>query len=110
MLTGSLHGNNQLIRKTILRMYPASFAANFTVSIALMMDTLLAGAVIGQQAIAAVAIGLPAIGIFQALTQTIINGSGIKMATYAGRGDREKLQQTYSLGLSSWSVRCSRRS
>jgi len=99
MLTGSLHGNNQLIRKTILRMYPASFAANFTVSIALMMDTLLAGAVIGQQAIAAVAIGLPAIGIFQALTQTVINGSGIKMATYAGRGDREKLQQTYSLGL-----------
>lgn len=99
MLTGSLHGNNQLIRKTILRMYPASFAAGFTVSIALMMDTLLAGAVIGQQAIAAVAIGLPAIGIFQALTQTVINGSGIKMATYAGRGDREKLQQTYSLGL-----------
>lgn len=99
MLTGNLHGNNQLIRKTILRMYPASFAAQFTVSIALMMDTLLAGAVLGQQAIAAVAIGLPAIGIFQALTQTIINGSGIKMAIYAGRGDREKLQQTYSLGL-----------
>ena len=99
MLTGSLHGNNQLIRKTILRMYPSSFAAMFTVSIALMMDTLLAGAVLGQQAIAAVAIGLPAIGIFQALTQTIINGAGIKMAIYAGRGDREKLQQTYSLGL-----------
>jgi len=99
MLTGNLHGNNQLIRKTILRMYPASFAATFTVSVALMMDTLLAGAVLGQQAIAAVAIGLPAIGIFQALTQTVINGSAIKMATYAGRGDREKLQQTYSLGL-----------
>lgn len=99
MLTGSLHGNNRLIRKTILRMYPSSFAAMFTVSVALMMDTLLAGAIIGQQAIAAVAIGLPAIGIFQALTQTIINGAGIKMAIYAGRGDREKLRQTYSLGL-----------
>lgn len=99
MLTGNLHESNQLIRKTILRMYPASFAATFTVSIALMMDTLLAGAVIGQQAIAAVAIGLPAIGIFQALTQTVINGAGIKMAIYAGRGDRDELKQTYSLGL-----------
>jgi len=99
MLTSFLHGNNQLIRKTILRMYPSSFAAMFTVSIALMMDTLLAGAVIGQQAIAAVAIGLPAIGIFQALTQTIINGAGIKMAIDAGRNDRESLKQTYSLGL-----------
>lgn len=98
MLAESLHGNNRLIRKTILRMYPASFASTLTVSIALMMDTLLAGAVLGQQAIAAVAIGLPAIGIFQALTQTIINGAGIKMAVYAGRSDREKLQQTYSLG------------
>ena len=98
MLTNSLHGNNKLIRKTLLRMYPASFAATFTVCIALMMDTILAGAVIGQQAIAAVAIGLPAIGIFQALTQTVINGAGIKMAIYAGRGDRQKLQETYSLG------------
>ncbi len=99
MLTGALHGNNRLIRKTILRMYPASFASMFTVSIALMMDTLLAGAVIGQQAIAAVAIGLPAIGIFQALTQTIINGAGIKMAIFAGRSDRDKLRETFSLGL-----------
>jgi len=104
MLTGSLHGNNRLIRKTILRMYPASFAAMFTVSIALMIDTLLAGAIIGQQAIAAVAIGLPAIGIFQALTQTIINGAGIKMAIFAGRGDRESLKQTYSLGLAGTTV------
>ena len=99
MLTNALHANNQLIRKTILRMYPASFAANLTASIALMVDTLLAGALIGQPAIAAVAIGLPAIGIFQALTQTIINGAGIKMAIFAGRGDREQLQKTYSLGL-----------
>ena len=89
MLTGSLGKNNQLVRKTILRMYPASFMANLTTSIALMMDTLLAGAILGKQAIAAVAIGLPAIGIFQALTQTIINGSGIKMATYAGRGEQD---------------------
>lgn len=101
MITTPLHGNNKLIRKTILRMLPSSFAANLTISIALMVDTLLAGAVLGQQAIAAVAIGLPAIGIFQALTQTVINGSGTKLAIYSGRGDRQKLQDTYCLGLAS---------
>lgn len=58
MLTKSLHENNRLIRKTILKMYPSCFASMFTISIQLMMDTLLAGAFIGQQAIAAVAIGL----------------------------------------------------
>ena len=104
MLTDSLHQNNRLIRKTILRMYPASFAATFTVSVALMVDTLLAGAILGQQAIAAVAIGLPAIGIFQALTQTIINGADVKMSILAGRGDRKGLQQTYSAGLAGTAV------
>lgn len=64
MITSSLHGNNRLIRKTILRMFPSCFAATLTVSAALMVDTLLAGVLLGQQAIAAVAIGLPAIGIF----------------------------------------------
>lgn len=101
MTTTNLHGNNRLIRKTILKMFPSGFAANLTVSIALMVDTLLAGAMLGQQAIAAVAIGLPAIGIFQALTQTVISGAGIKLAVYAGRGDQKKLNQTYSLGMAS---------
>ena len=98
MITTSLHGNNRLIRKSILRMLPSSFAANLTTSIALMVDTLLAGAMLGQQAIAAVAIGLPVVGIFQALTQTVISGAGVKLAVHAGRGNQDKMNQTYSLG------------
>lgn len=98
MMTDSLHGSNRLIRKTILRMFPSSFAATITVSIALMMDTLLAGAMLGQQAIAAVAIGLPVINIFQALTQTVFSGAAVKLAVHAGRGDRRSMNQTYSLG------------
>lgn len=99
MITQSLHGNNRLIQKTIWRMYPSSFTAAFTVNIALMVDTLLAGSLLGQKAIAAVAIGLPSIGIFQALTQTIVNGAAVKMAVYAGRGDQKKLNNIFSLGL-----------
>lgn len=99
MITSSLHGNNRLIRKTILRMFPSCFASTLTVSAALMVDTLLAGALLGQQAIAAVAIGLPAIGIFQSLTQTVTSGAGVKMAVFAGRGDHQQLNRTYSLGI-----------
>lgn len=99
MITASLHGSNKSIRKTILKMYPSSFVAMLTTNIALMVDTLLAGALLGQQSIAAVAIGLPSIGIFQALVQTIIVGTAIKMAIFAGRSDQKKLNGFYSLGL-----------
>lgn len=99
MITESLHGNNRLVRKTILRMYPGIFFANLTTNVALMVDTLLAGAFLGQQAIAAIAIALPAVGIFQALIQSVIRGSTIKMAVHAGRGDQQKLNGTFTLGL-----------
>lgn len=95
----SMYGNNRLIRKTMVKMFPSCFAANLTTSIALMVDTLLAGAMIGQQAIAAVAIGLPVIGIFQSIIQMVFNGSGVKMAVYAGRGDRKNMNRMYSTGL-----------
>ena len=46
MITISLHDNNRLIRKTIVRMFPSSVAATLTVGVALMVDTLLAGALL----------------------------------------------------------------
>jgi len=95
----SITGNNKLIRKSILRTFPSSFAANLTITFALMVDTLLAGALIGQQAIAAVAIGLPAIGIFQALTQSVLNGANIKLAVLAGRSEPEEMNRAYSFGM-----------
>ena len=68
MITTSLHGNNRLIRKTIMQMLPSSFATVITVSVTLMIDTLLSGALLGRQAIATVAIGTPVISIFQAFS------------------------------------------
>lgn len=100
MITISLHDNNRLIRKTIVRMFPSSFAATLTVGVALMVDTLLAGALLGQQAIAAVAIGTPAIGIFQALTQTVVSGAAVKMTISAGRSDTQKMNRACALGIS----------
>lgn len=101
MNLSSIHGSNRLIRKTIFQMYPGSFAAALTAGIALMVDTLLAGFLLGQEAIAAVAIGTPVIGIFQALTQMVISGAAIKMAVFSGRNDRNALNRAFSLGIGS---------
>lgn len=98
MITTSLHGNNRLIRKTIMQMLPSSFATVITVSVTLMIDTLLSGALLGRQAIATVAIGTPVISIFQALTQTVISSSAVRMAVYTGQRDYRKLNKIYSTG------------
>ena len=96
MITTSLHGNNRLIRKTIMQMLPSSFATVITVSVTLMIDTLLSGALLGRQAIATVAIGTPVISIFQALTQTVISSSAVRMAVYTGQRDYRKRHECQS--------------
>ena len=88
--------NNKIIRKTILTMLGGSLAAMITSAIALMADTILAGAVFDKYAIAAVAVGTPIINIFQALTQTIVNGASIKMNVSAGKGENEAVQRSFA--------------
>ena len=62
MITISLHDNNRLIRKTIVRMFPSSFAATLTVGVALMVDTLLAGALLSVViSIIVLSIGAPGV-------------------------------------------------
>ena len=94
-----LNTNNKLIRKKILSMFGGSLAAMITSAIALMADTILAGAFFGKYAIAAVAIGTPIINIFQSLTQTIINGASIKMNIAAGKGEKKEVQRLFSSAL-----------
>lgn len=91
--------NNKLIRKTILTMFGGSLAAMITSAIALMADTILAGALIGKFAVAAVAVGTPIINVFQALTQMIINGASIKMNIYAGKGEEEKVKGAFAASI-----------
>lgn len=95
----AINTNNTLIRKTILSMFGGSLAAMVTSAIALMADTILAGAAFGKTAIAAVAIGTPIINIFQALTQTIINGASIRMNVSAGKGETKDVQSSFALGV-----------
>ena len=91
--------NNKLIRKTILSMFGGSLAAMITSAIALMADTILAGALFNKYAIAAVAVGTPIINIFQAITQTIINGASIHMNICAGKGEDKAVKSSFSVGV-----------
>lgn len=99
MLTSKLYGNNRLIQKSITRVFPACFAATMTASISLMMDSLLAGYLIGSLSIAAVAIGNPSINILRSLVQTISCGSAVQLAVNIGRGDRTETNRTFSMGI-----------
>ena len=98
----TMYSNNKLIRKIIVSMFGGSFAAMVTLSIALMTDTLLAGSLFGKAAVtavAAVAVGTPIINIFQALTQSVIQGACVKMNIFAGKGETQKLQSAFSTGV-----------
>lgn len=95
----AINSNNKLIRKIILSMFGGSLAAMITSAIALMADTILAGVFFDKLAIAAVAVGTPIINIFQALTQSIINGASISMNISAGKGENKELQQSFSVAI-----------
>ena len=99
MLSSTTYKNNQLIRKTVMKMYPSGFIATLTGGIALTISSMLAGFLLGKDAIAAVAIGTPVIGIFQALTQMVISGVAVKLAVYAGRSDHRAMNRIFSLGI-----------
>lgn len=94
-----INQNNKLIRKTILSMFGGSFAAMLTLAFTQMADTLLAGVIFGKYAIAAVAVGMPIINIFQALTQTVVNGATIKMNVAAGKGETEEVRRSFAVSV-----------
>jgi len=94
-----MENNNQLIRRSVLHMTPACFMITLAGNITMMADTLLAGFLIDQMAIAAVAVASPIINIFRALIMTIISGVIVKITVSLGRGEREEINRSYSMGV-----------
>lgn len=99
MIASNIHGNNKLIQKSITRVFPACFAATLAASVSLMMDSLLAGSLIGALSIAAVAIGNPVLNILKALVQTISCGAAVQITVNTGRGDQKEINRAYSMGV-----------
>lgn len=99
MIASNLHGSNRLILKSVTRVFPACFAATLAGTVSLMMDSLLAGSLIGTLSIAAVAIGNPVINILKALVQTISCGAAVQITVNTGRGDQKEINRAYSMGV-----------
>lgn len=99
MKNNHLLSSNRLIRKSVMRMFPVCFAASICGTMSLLVDSLLAGSMISQLAIAAVAIGNPVTGVFRALIQSFSSGASARLTIQIGRGNREGSNRAYSLGL-----------
>lgn len=90
--------NNRIIRRNIAFMFPANFAYAIVIGFVFMVDMLLAGFLIGETAIAVVAIGLPCYGMFLALMNAACHGTSLRITWILGRGDYEGYRHAFSGG------------
>ena len=65
-----------------------------------MVDTIVAGHYLGSDAVAAVALGLPVIGLMISFTSMILHGGFLKLLAALGKSDTKDYQRIFSLTLS----------
>ncbi len=97
-MTETLNGG-RLIRRNLLHMLPRSFLYALTLTFIFMIDSIVAGNLIGEEAIAAVAIGLPVYGLFLALINGINNATSMRVAWAKERGKKREFQRAYAGGI-----------
>lgn len=71
--------SGQIIRKTLIRMYPGTLVYATMLGFMYMVDNIIAGNAMGPEAIAAVAIALPSYGMFLALMNAIVHGTCLRI-------------------------------
>lgn len=91
--------NSQIIRKTLLRMYPGTLIYATMLGFMYMVDNIIAGNVMGPEAIAAVAIALPSYGMFLALMNAIVHGTCLRITWAKGRANQGEFQRAFAGGL-----------
>lgn len=90
--------NNRLIARSLIKMFPATFAYAVIMGFMYIVDTLIAGCFIGSDAISAVALGLPVYGMFIALSHAVVQGTQIRMTWLLGRADQKNCSRAFSGG------------
>ena len=91
--------SNKLLRKAFFMMYPSMFILVFMTQIEEFIDSILSGSFLGEESISAIAIGWPGIAAIDALTVILGTGCALLMSISIGRGDKEKSNQLYSIGM-----------
>ena len=91
--------SNVLSAGTIKKVMPACLVYALVQSMTFMVDTMIAGHFMGSDAVAAVALGTPAVGLMLSFTGTILHGGFHKMLHCMGKSDMEGYRRIYSLAL-----------
>ena len=91
--------SNILSAGTIKKVMPACMVYALVQSLTFMVDTMIAGHFMGADAVAAVALGMPMIGLMLSFTEMIMHGGFHKMLHCMGKIDMEGYRRIYSLAL-----------
>ena len=91
--------SNVLAESTIKKVMPSCLIYAFVQSMTFMVDTVVAGHFIGNEAVAAVALGMPIIGLMLSFTAMIMHGGFLKMLGFMGMSDMKGYQRIFSIAL-----------
>ncbi|MBR1444211.1 MAG: MATE family efflux transporter [Firmicutes bacterium] len=84
---------------TIKKVMPSCQVYAFVQSMTFMVDTILAGHFLNKDAVAAVAMGIPMIGMMLSFTGMILQGGFLKMLERMGKSDMDGYNRIFSLVL-----------
>lgn len=90
---------NVLTESTIKKVIPPCLLYALVQSMTFMVDTIVAGHYLGSESVAAIALGIPMIGLMLSFTAMILQGAYLKFLNAMGRNNMEEYHRFYSLGL-----------
>ena len=91
--------SNVLSASTIRKALPSCMVYALVQSVTFMVDTIVAGHFLGSDAVAAVALGIPIIGLMISFAGMILHGGFLKMLDALGRSDKEDYYRLFSITL-----------
>lgn len=91
--------SNVLSANTIKKVMPSCMVYALVQSMTFMVDTIVAGHYLGSDAVAAVALGLPIIGLMLSFVGMILHGGFLKLLGAMGKSDMEEYRRIFSLTL-----------
>ncbi|MCR4589819.1 MAG: hypothetical protein K5668_03285 [Lachnospiraceae bacterium] len=90
---------NVLSANTVKKAVPSCLVYALVQSMTFMVDTIVAGHFLGTDAVAAIALGMPMIGLMLSFTGMILQGAFLKLLNAMGRNDMEDYDRIFSLAL-----------
>lgn len=90
---------NVLSANTVKKAMPSCMVYALVQSMTFMVDTIVAGHFLGTNAVSAIALGMPIIGLMLAFTGMILQGGFLKLLNAMGRNDMEDYHRIFSLAL-----------